>query len=186
MTDIEKPPKATKWDLVHKAGKVGAAAAGGAATAFTGIPGLSALASEGFSALLKAPLTKRSEAFLGSVYEKLLELEQKVDEFSIESLKDNELFTSILWQAIQKAMNNHQQEKLEALQNAVLNCAMEIDIDENMQMVLLRYIDDLTPLHIRTLKLLESPKQYLHKRWTRLSIQRDRQWIGWTHRAWHT
>ncbi|MCI0562534.1 MAG: hypothetical protein MN733_28955, partial [Nitrososphaera sp.] len=147
----------------YKIGKIVAAAAGGVASAATSIPGLSAIATELYSSILRPPVAKRTDEFWTAIGERLIILEEKVDGFSIESLKDNELFVSVIWQATQKAISNHGQEKLEALQNAVLNTAKGIDIEANMQMVLLRYIDDLTPLHLRTLRLFEKPRGYLHQ-----------------------
>jgi hypothetical protein len=159
MSEIEPPPKADKKDLLYKLGKIGAAVAGGV----TMIPGMSTAASEFYSFVLRPPLTKRTDNFLTQVYEKLLDLEHKIECFSVESLKDNDLFISIIYQATQRSLYNHQQEKLEALQNAVLNAAKGIDIDGSIQMLLLRYIDDLTPLHLRTLRLLENPRAYLQE-----------------------
>jgi hypothetical protein len=52
---------------------------------------------------------------------------------------------------------------MEALQNAVLNSALQIEIDENIQMILLRYIDNLTPLHLKMLALFENPRAYMQK-----------------------
>ncbi len=38
-------------------------------------------------------------------------------------------------------LRNHQKEKLEALQNAVLNSAMNIDVDENLQLLFWDLVD---------------------------------------------
>jgi hypothetical protein len=90
--DELKLPKSDKWEIIYKAGKVGGAVAGG----MTGYPGFSTLASELYSAIIKAPMTKRTDEFLMGVFEKLIKLEQKVYGFNIESLKDNELFISLI------------------------------------------------------------------------------------------
>ena len=161
MTDLDKPPKSDKHDVAYKLGRVLSAAAGGAISTITQIPGLSALASELYSSILRPPLAERTDEFLTGIAERLVILEEKMDGFSIDSLKDNEHFISIIWQATQKALGNDHKEKLEALRNAVLNTAKGIDINANIQMRLLRYIDDLTPLHLRTIKLLENPRGYL-------------------------
>jgi hypothetical protein len=159
VSEIEAPPKADKKDLLYKLGKIGAAVAGGV----TMIPGMSAAATEFYSIMLRSPLAKRTDDFLTHIYEKLVILEQKIEGFSIESLKDNEQFVSIIYQATQRALGNHDCEKLEALQNAVLNTAKGIDIDGSIQMMLLRYLDNLTPLHLGTLRLMENPRGYLQE-----------------------
>lgn len=70
-------------------------------------------------------------------------------------------------QATQIALRNHQQEKLNALKNAVKNSANPISIDENKVLMFTRIIDDMTPLHLKILKFLNNPniiEQELQKR----------------------
>jgi hypothetical protein len=116
-----------------------------------------------FSKYYPSPIDKRRDNLLQSVYEGLEKLKQKYQDITPESLAKNDVFVTVLLNAISVAIRNHQKEKVEALRNAILNTAIRIDIDENMQMILLRYIDILTPLHLKMLALLENPKGYMEK-----------------------
>jgi hypothetical protein len=89
--------------------------------------------SEFFSALLVPPLTKRREEWLQSIADRLKALEGKVEGFSIEALKDNEMFVTVFMHATQIAIRNHQREKIEALRNAVINVALGRAPDEDLQ-----------------------------------------------------
>jgi hypothetical protein len=60
--------------------------------------------------------------------------------------------------ASQVAIRNHQKEKLEALRNAVLNAALSNAPDEDLQLMFLIFVDSLTPLHIKALKLIYDKK----------------------------
>jgi hypothetical protein len=67
-------------------------------------------------------------------------------------------------------LRNHQKEKLEALQNAVVNSALGIDIEENLQLLFLNMVDDLTPLHLKVLKYFENPTKWMHDHGVQFSI----------------
>ena len=64
-------------------------------------------------------------------------------------------------QASQIALRNHQQAKLEALRNAVLNSALPNSPQEDEQMIFLRLIDQLTPWHLRVLSVLDDPGRWM-------------------------
>ena len=51
----------------------------------------------------------------------------------------------------------HEQEKLEALRNSVVNAAMPDAPDATIQAIFLNAVRDLTPWHIRILKWLQNP-----------------------------
>jgi len=62
--------------------------------------------------------------------------------------------------ASQAAIRNHQQEKLEALRNAVLNVASGNAPDEDLQLMFLNFIDTLTAWHLRILRFFQDPSGY--------------------------
>lgn len=66
-------------------------------------------------------------------------------------------------QASQIAIRNHQQVKLEALRNAILNTALPNPPQEDEQMIFLRLIDQLTPWHLRVLSLLNNPLEWMER-----------------------
>jgi hypothetical protein len=106
--------------------------------------------------IISTPLEKRRNAWFQSLGEKVLKLERsgKVD---VDELKQNELFVTIVMQATQAAIRSHEDEKLEALRNAVSNTALNCSIDESIQQMFIRFVDEFTPWHIRLLKLLQNP-----------------------------
>ena len=141
--DITKP---TMGDVVYANTK----------GALASIPVWGSLLSENFALLVVPPATKRRDEFLFSVEKDLRAIEAKVEGFNIEALFQNELFITTLLQAIQIAIRSHQQEKLEALRNAVMNTALATEPKEDMQLMFLNWIDTLTSWHIRILRLLHS------------------------------
>lgn len=118
------------------------------------ISGVGSIASEIFKMVISSPIEKRKKDWMIKIVEELEELQNKVEGFEVNALAENELFTSILNRASQLAISNHQAEKIDAFKNAVLNTALNIDIDENQQMMFLNMIDTITPWHIELIKFL--------------------------------
>jgi hypothetical protein len=83
----------------------------------------------------------------------------ELEGLDIESLRENEEFISAVMQASQIAMRTHQDEKLEALRNAILNVVSRNAPDEALQLVFLNLVDTFTDWHIRILRLFQSPPQ---------------------------
>ncbi len=112
-----------------------------------------------FNAIVKSPIEKRKQEWVESITAGLIELEKKVESFSIDELKNNEVFISVLLEASQIAIKNHQKEKLNALKNGVLNSAttstasgFEKDMEERRKIQFLYLIDRMFPEHIEILK----------------------------------
>jgi hypothetical protein len=61
------------------------------------------------------------------------------------------------------ATNITRSEKLEALRDAVLNPASSPLIEEDVQRVFLNFADELTPWHLRVLKFLYNPEEWLRR-----------------------
>lgn len=96
--------------------------------------------------------------------EKLKELEQKVEGFKIEKLAENENFISTVTYASIIAIRNHQEEKLEALRNAVLNTALSPLVEEDLQHMFLNFVDELTPWHLKILRYFQNPEEWFRQR----------------------
>jgi hypothetical protein len=114
-----------------------------------------------FENVFSAPIEKRKQAWLEQLAEVVTEVQQKVDGLTPEKLATNEVFITVAMQASQIAIRNHQQEKLEALRNAVLNSALPNPPEEDEQIIFLRLIDQLAPWHLRILTLLSGPDQWM-------------------------
>lgn len=150
MSDIKEDLASSPGDYLHSAVR-GALAA---------IPFVGGAATELFSILIAPPLTQRRDQWLITLAEGLEELRNAVPDFDINSLVGNEVFVTAVLQASQVALRNHQEEKLVALRNAVLNSAVGVNTDENIQLMFLNLIDTMTPWHLRILNLFKNPRQW--------------------------
>lgn len=138
-------PKQSKGDAAHAIVKAGLSA----------VPVVGGPAVELFQYVIQPPLEKRREAWMKDVGEKLSELEAKG--LKLENLQSNEQFVSAVMYASQAALRTHQEEKLRALRNAVLHVAKGQAPDEAIQHLFFNFVDSFTELHLRILKVFQSP-----------------------------
>lgn len=144
------PPKREKADYVDSAME----------TAISAIPVLGAPALRLFNLVITPPLERRLNEWRNTVAERILQLEGKVESFKVEALGKNQMFITAVMQATQIALRNHQKEKLEALQNAVVNSAMGINIEQDLQLMFLNLVDSFTILHLKLLRFLDDPRKF--------------------------
>lgn len=150
LSDIKKDLENSVGDYIHSATKTGLSA----------IPLLGGAASEIFSLIITPPVSKRRDEWLIKLAEDLEQLRNTVPHFDINTLGNNDIFVTAVLQATQVAMRSHQEEKITVLRNAVLNSAIGIDIDENIQLMFLNFIDSMTPWHLRVLLLFQNPEKW--------------------------
>jgi len=148
--DIEKDLVMSVGDFAHAGVRAGLSTA----------PFLGGPLAEFFSVVVAPPLEKRRTAWLVEIFSRLKMLEEKVEGFKIENLAENEIFISTLLYATQAAMRTHLREKLEALRNAVVNSAVKLPIDENLQLMFLNLVDRYTPWHLVLLQFSDNPRRY--------------------------
>jgi len=110
-------------------------------------------ASELFEYFVKPPLEKRLENWRADVAQALRNLE-KNQGIKLEMLQGDERFMTIVIQATAVAIRNHQREKLAALKSAIMNSALNHEFGEDMEMIFIRFIDELTLTHFLLLKFL--------------------------------
>jgi hypothetical protein len=137
------PPKISGADHAHATGRA----------VLSAIPIAGGAAVEIFNAVITPPIERRRQlwmAAVGSVIEQL----QKTDANIVETLQNSEKFQSVLLHASWAAVRNHQDEKLTALKNAVLNAAQESKASEDLQLLFVRYVDELTPMHLVVMDFL--------------------------------
>jgi hypothetical protein len=142
MQDV---PAKSNYDHVHALTKAGLSA----------IPLVGGPAVELFQALVQPPLEKRRNEWMQAMGDRLRQLEDKG--LKLESLQSNEPFISAVMHATQAAIRTHATSKREALSNALLNIAIGQGPDETVQHLLLNFIDDLTEMHLRILKVFHEP-----------------------------
>lgn len=137
--DLEVP-KETGKDHIHTIVK----------TALGEVPLAGGALAELFSAIIESPFQRRKKEWMQNVVDAINELKEKG--FSPDDLKENEQFISAVFYASHLAMKTHQQEKLDALRNAIINVAEGVEPDEALQQIFLNYIDQFTLLHIKLLR----------------------------------
>jgi hypothetical protein len=145
---LEPAPAPTVFDHALTAGKLG-----GLVLPFLG-------AGVTFIELLTGPLRgKRLNDWYEEVRLGVNDLSQKMEGLTWEKLVNDEAFFSALAQATQAAIKTHQQEKRDALRNAVLNVAAGTAPDEYLESVFLQLVDSFTVYHLRLLALFNTQRQ---------------------------
>jgi len=147
---VRAPPNRTGADVTHAVIKavVGAVPYAGSA--------LSVLMETVFA----PPVERRRELWLRSLAQAVDEL-QRIHGLTAEALSDNDSFISAAVQATQIALRSHQDEKLQALQAAVVSAGSPHAPADTRQSVYLRLVDELTPAHLRILALYDKPEDWL-------------------------
>lgn len=137
--------------------------------------------SEFFNILFTPPLEKRRDAWLLKLYDAISQIQAQIDSFSIEELSKNDQFISIMMQSAQLVLKNHQAEKLDALRNAVLNTALDINFDETEQFIFLNMIDNLSVWHLKILYYFKDPTQwFIENKMTRPNLSNCSPRVGLT------
>lgn len=139
-------PKRSKGDATHAIVKAGLSA----------LPMAGGPAVELFQYIVQPPLDKRREAWMADVGAKLLELEAKG--LDLAKLRENGQFISAVMQASQAALRTHKSAKLAALRNAIVNIAYGQAAEDTVQHLLLSFVDELSEMHLRILKVFSAPE----------------------------
>lgn len=138
-------PSRSAGDIAHAITKAGLSV----------VPLVGGPAVELFQFLVQPPLEKRREGWMKEVGERLLELESKG--LDLAALQEQPEFISAVMHACQAALRTHKREKLDALRNAVVNVARGQAPDETVQHLLLTFVDELSEMHLRILKVFSAP-----------------------------
>jgi len=148
-SDIEKALESSVSDAAYSAAKTGISL----------IPGIGGVLAEIFSFAVDSPLEKRKTKILVWLSQRIEELEKK-SLIKSSNLKNDEEFIDILIQALQIAIRNSKEEKIQALQNALLNVLLKTPIEIDLKFMFLNYIDILTPWHLKLLGFFNDPKEW--------------------------
>jgi hypothetical protein len=85
------------------------------------------------------------------------ELRGRMDDLDLETLADNDLFVDAVVTATRTVEHAHQEEKIAALRNAVLNSVGPDAPDADTQAIMLSLVDRFTPSHLRLVTLWDDP-----------------------------
>lgn len=107
--------------------------------------------------LVKSPYQKRVEIWQIMVTDALNDL--MTSGFKIEDLKKNDEFIDIVLQTAAIAIRQHQEEKRQALKNAIIHSVNKDAPMFELQHLFLNYIDMFTLIHIKLLKFMQDPSR---------------------------
>lgn len=147
-------PRASAGDRAHTLARAGLGT----------VPIAGAALAELFAAIVLPPLARRRDAWMEAVGKRLRRLEDRVDGLRLEDLADDESFVTTAVQATTVALRTHQEEKRDALRNAVVNAALTGAPDDDLRQVFLNAVDELTPVHLRLLAFLDDPAGFAQRR----------------------
>jgi len=155
MGDEKKyqPPKPTAADTAHTLTRAGLEL----------IPVVGTAAAELFRLVIVPPLEKRHARWTEEMAEGLRRLESE-GRLNLEDLAKNEVFIDTVLAAWNAAIRTSQEEKREALRNAVLNSALPNPPDAARQQMFVNLVDTLTVWHLRILRLFNDPFQWFKER----------------------
>lgn len=163
---MEQPPKSAIVDAA------GAASLAAVPTA----PGTDGPAAGFMEKILAVSTEARREKWIHQIAEVVMELQKRIEDFSLEKLSRNDLFVTVTLEAAQIACRNHHEEKLKALKHAVLHAALPNGPGEQLQFMFLRFIDEMTPVHLAILAILDNPLGWMEQhgvanpKWTAGSV----------------
>lgn len=143
------PPQGDMRDIGYSAARAGLSL----------IPIVGGAAVELLQFVLQPSLEKRRMEWMKKVGEAITELQVKHG-VVIENLQDNEVFIDTVIQATHIAYRNSQDEKREALRNAVINSGLPHSIEHSLQQMFLSWLDVFTIWHLKLLHLYQNPEKW--------------------------
>lgn len=127
------------------------------------IPLVGNAAVEAFKFVFNPQLEKRKMEWCAAVVEKLRELETRKS-VTLEQLRADEGFTSVVVLATQTAFQTHDADRLMMLRNAVANAALGAVPDDVKRHLFLRFVSEFTSAHVVVLQFLQDTARGAAKR----------------------
>ncbi len=106
-------------------------------------------------------VARRYGALFTKLDARLTELAARVEGITPGGLAENDSFITTLMHVIEIGRRTHQEEKREALLNAVLNSALPGAPENDLQLIFLSLVDTFTPTHLRILRFLDDPMAWM-------------------------
>lgn len=141
------PAKSTGREIVERAVEAGLGA----------VPIAGAVLAVTFATAVNWRLNERREKWVTDLAEAVDKLRDRVDGLDLGALLDSDVFVDAVVSATRTIEHTHQQDKIDALRNAVLNSATPGAPDADTQAMFLSLIDRYTPSHLRLLTLWNDP-----------------------------
>ena len=145
--DTKPPRKSTGREIVERAAEAGLSA----------VPIVGGALAVAFVAAVSHSLDKRREEWLTGLAEHVEQLRQRRGDLDLETLAGNPLFVDAVVTATRTIEHTHQEDKISALRNAVLNSVAPDAPDADTQAIILNLVDRYTVSHLRLLTLWNDP-----------------------------
>jgi hypothetical protein len=120
------------------------------------LPGVGPLVVPFFENYVVSPAKQRVDTLLEALVQELEELKFKFESVDL----DRPVFQTTLMRACEIALHTHQEQKLEALRNLVLNSSIPRSIEDDVLAMFLNWTDYFSELHISTLRHLHYLDRY--------------------------
>jgi hypothetical protein len=145
--DTAPPGKSTSREIVERISEA----------AIGSVPLIGNALAVTFVTALNWRLEQRREKWFTELAEGVEKLRERVDDFDLETLAGNDLFVDAVVTATRTVEHTHQEDKIRALRNAVLNSIAPDAPDADTQAIMLNLIDRFMPSHLRLLALWNDP-----------------------------
>ena len=115
----------------------------------------------GFAYAMSLPFNRRQQRWFEAIAQALTNVEEQLAGLTLEQLAADDGFVDTFIAATRAAASTNHQVKLDALRNTVVNAA---DIgarpDEELRLRMIRLVDEMVPLHMLLLTMLDAPKEW--------------------------
>lgn len=124
------------------------------------IPFVGSMLAATLSAYFSATQENRTRQWMEQMAVVVQELLDRVEDLEAAELADDPAFFDAAVAAARIATATSSAEKHAALQNALFNVGTGDSLDADKRAIYLRYIDELTPSHIRLMRFLDNPARW--------------------------
>jgi hypothetical protein len=162
VDDSDNLPKRSRGDIGYSLAKA----------AISGLPIAGGSAAELFTLFFAPPIEKRRDEWFERLHERLRMLEQQ-ESVPLADLVNSDAFVSANLKAARIALSTHEELKLAALRNAVVNVASKKSMTEEAEAFFFRLIDEFTATHIQVLQLFGNRSGFPAERRVELENRRS-------------
>jgi hypothetical protein len=113
-------------------------------------------------AIVQPRLERRQTAWLQRLGDGFEELSSRVDDLELAQMQQDDRLVTTILEATQVAARTYEEEKLDALRNACLNAALPNDLRGEYERAFVRFVDELSPIHLRVLTYLADPTEWFN------------------------
>jgi hypothetical protein len=151
--DVEPPHKSSGREVVERI----------AEAALGSVPLAGPALAVGFVTALGWRLEQRRDEWFTQLAVALEEMRRRIGDLEFEKLADSPIFVDAVVTTSRIVEHTHQEEKIAALRNAVLNSVKPDAPDADTQAIFLSVVDGYTPSHLRLLTMLDDPHDWFSR-----------------------